>query len=246
MLEIQEFSALFKKIMGLNKLSELCDDDAIIKKFYALTNRMLEVNSYMNLTAITDIPEIILKHYVDSLMISNHLPHGASIIDIGCGAGFPSLPLAIVRDDLRITALDSTAKRVNYIKETAKMLSLCNINPVAARAEDYVKQDGNFEKYDFSCARAVARLNVLCELCMPYVKQGGAFLAMKANAADELTEARNAISVLGGELSAVDEFELTCEDDSASNPRCIITINKISHTPKIYPRNNSQIKKKPL
>ncbi len=225
---------------GLNHFAA----DEIVEKLYRLTERMLEVNSYMNLTAITDIDGIIMKHYVDSLTVTKYIPEGASVIDIGCGAGFPTLPLAIARPDLKITALDSTAKRITYINETADMLGLTGINAVAARAEEYVNNENKRETYDIACARAVARLNVLCELCLPYVKVGGKFVAMKANAAEELKESANAIKKLGGKLVFADEFSLI--SDTSSDPRCIVGIEKTSETPKIYPRNNSQIKKKPL
>ncbi len=237
------FTAKLSTSLSTNGLSAFCTDN-ITDKLYRLTERMLEVNEYMNLTAITDIDGIIMKHYVDSLAAASYLPQGAKVIDIGCGAGFPSLPLAIARPDIRITALDSTAKRINYIRETAEMLEISNITCVAARAEEYVGENGQREGYDIACARAVARLNVLCELCLPYVKIGGKFIAMKANAQEELAESSNAIKKLGGKLVASDTFSLI--SDTAEEPRCIITIEKISETPKIYPRNNSQIKKKPL
>lgn len=241
-----DFSIFSDKLIALfekNGLNSFLTDE-IVEKLYRLTERMLEVNSYMNLTAITDIDGIIMKHYADSLTVAKYIPEGASVIDIGCGAGFPTLPLAIARPDLRITALDSTAKRINYISETAEMLGLSGISAVAARAEEYINNENKREAYDIACARAVARLNVLCELCLPYVKVGGKFVAMKANAAEELEEAANAIKKLGGKLIFADEFLLT--SDTASDPRCIVGIEKNSETPKNYPRNNSQIKKKPL
>ena len=229
--------------LSKNGLEAFCGNN-IIDKLYHLTERMLEVNSYMNLTAITDIDGIIMKHYVDSLTVSKYIPEGASVIDIGCGAGYPTLPLAIARPDLSITALDSTAKRITYIRESAQLLGLSDITCVAARAEEYVNNENRREMYDIACARAVARMNVLCELCLPYVKIGGKFIAMKANAAEETTQAANAIKKLGGKLISTDNFSLV--SDNGDDPRCIVTVEKISETPKNYPRNNSQIKKKPL
>lgn len=228
-----------------NGLSEFASDN-IIESLRALTERMLSVNEYMNLTAITELDGVILKHYVDSLMAAKYIPEGASVIDVGCGAGFPSLPLAIARPDLKITALDSTAKRINYIKETAAMLNIPNISCIAARAEE-LGNDADFrESFDVSCARAVARLNVLCELCLPFVKRGGKFIAMKANFEEELDEAANAVRKLGGKQVSADKFSLTPINGDADEPRAVIVIEKISETPKNYPRNNSQIKKKPL
>ena len=243
MTDISIFSEKFSTSLSKNGLQHFITDE-ICDKFYRLTERMLEVNAYMNLTAITEIDDIIMKHYVDSLTVAKYLPEASSIIDVGCGAGFPTLPLAIARPDLRITALDSTAKRVTYIAETAKILGISGIECVAARAEEYVNAENKREYYDFASARAVARLNVLCELCLPYVKIGGKFVAMKANAAEELDEAQNAIKKLGGKLVFADEFSLI--SDSAGDPRCIVGVEKIAETPKNYPRNNSQIKKKPL
>ena len=244
-MEQSAFIDAFRRILTKNGLEAFTSDE-IAQKFFALTERMLEVNAYMNLTAITDMEGIILKHYADSLTAARYLPEGASVIDIGCGAGFPSLPLAIVRPDLRITALDSTAKRINYIRETAEILGLTNITCIAARAEELAADPEYRERFDISCARAVARLNVLCELCMGYVKKGGQFVAMKANAADELEEAAGAIVKMGGKLRSADSFALISEMESEPNPRCIAVIDKISPTPKNYPRNNAQIKKKPL
>lgn len=243
MINKPEFSEKFASALTKNGLGEFTED-RISDSLYALTERMLTVNEYMNLTAITDIDEIILKHYVDSLMISKYIPTGTSVIDVGCGAGFPSLPLAIARPDLKITALDSTAKRINYIIETAGMLGITNITAIAARAEEAANEPSHRENFDIACARAVARLNVLCELCIPFVKVGGSFVAMKANAAEELAEAEKAFAKLGGELVSADKFELA--SDTSFEPRCIISVKKVSQTPKNYPRNNSQIKKKPL
>lgn len=243
MTDFSIFKAKLTDSLTKNNLEAFCSDD-IIDKLYRLTERMLEVNSYMNLTAITDIDGIIMKHYVDSLTVSKYIPESASVIDIGCGAGFPTLPLSIARPDLSITALDSTAKRINYIRESAEMLGLLGISCVAARAEEYVNNENKRETYDIACARAVARMNVLCELCLPYVKVGGKFVAMKANAAEETTEAENAIKKLGGKLIFADSFSLI--SDNADDPRCIVGVEKITETPKNYPRNNSQIKKKPL
>lgn len=219
---------------------------SVVDKLYALTVRMLAVNEHMNLTAITDMDDIILKHYVDSLTVSKYIPDTSSVIDIGCGAGFPSLVLAASRPDLRITALDSTAKRINYINETAQILELENIVAVTARAEELAHDCNYRERYDIACARAVARLNVLSELCMPYIKVGGSFIAMKANFKDELEEARNAIHKLGGTLISADSFDLVSDINGENNPRSIISVCKSSPCPTNYPRNNSQIQKKPL
>lgn len=235
-----QFAEKLKDIFEKNKLCEfICFTD----KFHALTERMLTVNEYMNLTAIKDVDGVILKHYADSLYISKYLDKGARIIDIGCGAGFPSLVLAIARDDLSIVALDSTAKRINYITETAEMLGLTNIKAISARAEELASTEMR-ESFDYATARAVARMNLLNELCIPYVKVGGKFIAMKANAEDELDEAKRGISILGGEFVKAEKYSLT--DGENVEPRTLIHINKVKKTDVKYPRNNSQMKKKPL
>lgn len=226
---------------GLEKFA----DEKLAGRFEALTDRMLEVNAHMNLTAITDTDGIIVKHYgrlgSRSRIIFRKARRSSTS---GCGAGFPSLPLAIARPDLRITALDSTAKRINYINETAAMLRLGNLTAISARAEELSHDPDYREKYDVAVARAVARLNVLSELCVPYVKNGGIFIAMKAHAADEVQEAENAISKLGGKTAKVIDFTLDAGDEHL--PRVFVIVSKVKNTPDNYPRNNSQITKKPL
>ncbi len=238
------FQSTFAEVFTANSLGELATPE-LASRFEALTSRMLEVNSRFNLTAIKDELGIILKHYADSLTISKLLPDGASLIDVGCGAGFPSLPLAIARPDLRIVALDSTAKRIGYINETARLFVLDGIAAVTARAEELSHDSEHRERYDFACARAVARLNVLAEYCLPYVRLGGEFIAMKANVDEELTEAQSALEKLGGELVECIKFELTSPDGERL-PRALVRVRKVSPTPALYPRSNSQIAKKPL
>jgi 16S rRNA (guanine527-N7)-methyltransferase len=243
-LEFLEFKREFITSLERNSV-ELELSDERIEKLYELTRIMLEVNASMNLTAITEEKAIILKHYVDSLTVSRYIPNGAKLIDVGCGAGFPCLPLAIFRPDLDITALDSTAKRINYIKDTASKLGIDNIYAVAARAEEYGKKDGYRENFDVATARAVAPLPILSELCLPFVKVGGKFVSMKASQGErEVIDAKNAIKLCGGEVKSVDKLELLSEDGSES--RTIISVTKVTSTPIKYPRHYSQISKKPL
>lgn len=218
--------------------------ETLAERFEALTERMLDINKHMNLTTITDIDGIILKHYVDSLLISNLLPENAKIIDVGCGAGFPSLPLALSRPDLHVTALDSTAKRVAYIKETAELLGIHNICAVSARAEDFSRMPEYREKFDIATARAVARLNILSELCIPFVRVGGQFIAMKARDDGEIAESVSAIKKLGGSDARLIHSELISDEQPLS--RTIVRVEKLKRTPDIYPRNYAQIAKKPL
>ena len=243
-MEFELFSNTCLKAFEINNLSAPNEDS--IQKLYALTKAMLETNKVMNLTAIKDENGIILRHYVDSLLISQFIPKNSRIIDVGCGAGFPTLPLAIFRPDLSITALDSTAKRINYVAATSAKLELDNVTAIAARAEDLANSKDYRESFDIATARAVAALPVLSELCLPFVKLSGSFLAMKgAKADEELSAATNAIRICGGKTDSVSKLELNLLDNS-SEQRYLIQINKLSATPQNYPRHFSKISKKPL
>lgn len=201
---------------------------------------LVEYNKKVNLTAITSPEEILIKHFIDSLIVLNYIdiPTGASLIDVGTGAGFPSVPIKIFRDDIELTLLDSLSKRVNFLNELSNILSI-HVKTVHGRAEDISKQDEYRENFDFSCARAVANLAVLSEYCLPFVKVGGKFIAMKGPN-ESVSIAENAVKILGGEISDIYDYSIQNEG------RRIITIKKISQTPSKYPRNSSQIKKKSL
>ena len=243
-MNLQEFSALCEKHFAQNALP--CPTTEQAQKLFDLTERMLEVNKSMNLTAIKEEEAVIVKHYVDSLLIAKSIPTGATVMDVGCGAGFPTLPLAIFRSDLRITALDSTAKRIHYVQETAKMLGLDGVTAIAARAEELAHDKQYREKFDVVTARAVASLPVLTELCLPFARKDGLFVAMKAKQADdELASAAGAIRLCGGVLEQTERTELRL-NDAESEPRVIFVMKKISATPQNYPRHFSKISKKPL
>lgn len=246
MIEIKEkdFTSKLTKIFSANGLSSYLSLDRM-KKFYDLTVRMLTENEKYNLTAITDVDKIILNHYADCVMMAAKLQKNARIIDVGCGAGFPSLPLAIVRPDLKITAMDSTAKRVNYVAETAVMLGLDNLTAVTMRAEDGGKNPEYREKYDYATARAVAEMRVLTELALPFVKVGGQMVAMKGkNAEFELSSAKKAIATLGGRNTICENITLHGDGEELTHP--LIIIDKKEKTPSTYPRPFAQISKKPL
>lgn len=246
MIEInkQDFTSKITKIFKDNSLSSLLSMDRM-ESFYQLTVRMLTENEKYNLTAITELDKIILNHYADCVTLSAKLKKGASVIDVGCGAGFPSLPLAIVRPDLKITAMDSTAKRVNYVAETAEMLGLDNLVAITMRAEDGGKDPVYREKFDYATARAVAEMRILAELALPFVKVGGQMVAMKGkNAEFELSAAKKAIATLGGRNTVCDNITLKGSGETLTHP--LIIIDKKEKTPSNLPRPFAQISKKPL
>ena len=208
------------------------------EKFAVLFDELIAFNNVTNLTAITECEEVALRHFADSLTAADKIPVGATVIDVGCGGGFPTLPLAIARPDLAITALDSTAKKLVFVENMARKLSL-NVKTLAARAEEIPECR---EAFDVATSRAVARMNLLTELCLPLVKVGGKFVAMKgASGKEELSEAEGGIVKLGGSVTGVDAFTLL-----SAGERVIITVDKIAPTPSAYPRPWGKIKKKPL
>ena len=237
------FSELFCDIFEKNGLSQYATPENI-QKFERLTDIMLSTNRSMNITAITDVEKIIPLHYADCVKIAAHIPSNATVLDVGCGGGFPILPLAIVRPDLQITGLDSTDKKIRYVKQAGEQLGL-NIRTLSARAEDVAKLPEYREGFDVVIGRAVARLNVLDELCVPFVKVGGLFLAMKGLAgADEHKEAEIGIERLSGQTREVLEYDLHTHNDVEK--RTLIVVEKISKTPREFPRTFGSIKKKPL
>ena len=243
-MEQKDFLEIFGNFAELNNIEKVSDD--VAQKLYGLSRCLSEANKIHNLTAIKDEKEVILKHLVDSLMISPCVPENARVIDVGCGAGFPSLPLAIARPDVKVLGVDSTSKKINYVNQTAKTLCLDNIDAVSARAEELAHKNGYRECFDLATARAVASLPVLCELCLPFVKVGGTFVAMKAqNPEEEVAASLGAISKCGGEFYKTLYRDLR-SDTGEIEKRCLIIIKKAKQTPGTYPRSYSKISKKPL
>jgi len=239
MLDIFDFEEFRRRFTYYFDKYELSFDERTISRFNLFANYLMSENEKYNLTAIRDLDGIIVKHFVDSAIVLNFVDFraDASMIDIGAGAGFPSIPIAICREDLNITCLDSANKKIEFIKLAARLLELKNINALCGRAEELEIK----EQYDIAVSRAVARLNVLCEFIAPSLKIGGVFCAYKAKSADEeLQECKNAFKLLGLEIADYFKFQLESEE------RAFIIIKKISVTPKIYPRNFSQISKNPL
>ncbi|MDO4845241.1 MAG: 16S rRNA (guanine(527)-N(7))-methyltransferase RsmG [Oscillospiraceae bacterium] len=210
-----------------------------IQTLLAFGKALLEKNQVMNLTAIREPDKVATLHFLDSLtLLGAEELAGKSVVDVGCGAGFPGVPLKIAEPSIRLTLLDSLGKRVAWLRETLPALGV-EAETVTARAEDYAAEKrGGF---DVCVSRAVARMNVLAELCLPLVKVGGRFLAMKGATADEeLREAERAIETLGGKALAVKRFPI------GDAQHAVIVIEKVRPTPKTYPRAYAKIKKNPL
>lgn len=212
-------------------------------KFQTYMELLIVWNEKVNLTAITEPNEVAVKHFLDSLTVLTcmDIKQCASVIDIGTGAGFPGIPLKIMRPDIQLTLLDSLNKRLTFLKELTNKLEMGAVL-VHARAEEGGRQKPLREKFDVATARAVAPLNLLCEYCLPFLKVGGAFVAMKGpNCTDEVESAKKAIALLGCELQQ--QKQLTLPDGSG---RTLIVIKKNKTTPDIYPRHGSKISKNPL
>ncbi len=216
---------------------EISEEQA--EKYLKLYEFLVEYNENVNLTAITEFSDVIIKHFVDSVLPFTmiEIKEGSSFIDVGTGAGFPSIPFMIYRNDLKGTLLEALNKRCVYLEKACELVGV-RATIVHGRAEDYAKEKRGC--FDIATARAVASMPVLSEYCMPYVKKGGRFVALKS-VNEEITESENAIKLLGGRLIAKTDYSIANGDN-----RRLFVIEKISDTPTKYPRNPSMIKKKPL
>ncbi|MBE6530000.1 MAG: 16S rRNA (guanine(527)-N(7))-methyltransferase RsmG [Ruminococcaceae bacterium] len=257
-MDYSTFQVDFMQILQKNGLNLFCRQE-IIEQFYQFTELFLSENAKTNLSAIRAPREIIAKHFADCLLAVDILPEGATVLDVGCGGGFPCIPFAIVRPDLQITAIDSTQKKIDFVKKAAKILDLKNLMPICGRIEEK-KQAYLRERFSVVTSRAVANLQVLAELTLPFVKVGGFLLALKgAKGSEEAETARQAIVKLGGLQKADLEKTLYCpmveaeEQGSLAKPtewiaeaRRLILIEKIQSTPKEYPRAYAAILKRPL
>lgn len=205
-------------------------------------NLLIEYNQKFNITAITDKKEVYVKHFIDSILVVDKFitKENLSMIDVGSGGGFPAIPVKIMRDDLSLTLLEATGKKCEFLKTVVKELGLKNVTVINDRAETLAKNENYREKFDICSARAVARLNTLCEYCMPFVKVDGNFIAYKGDAEEEVTEALNAVKILGGKVEETYLYEL----DGAK--RTLVKIKKTKNTDKKYPRGNGKERKNPL
>lgn len=217
--------------------AEIAQKEVLFERFYQL---LIEYNAKFNLTAITQREEVFHKHFLDSLAGAHLLPESSRVVEIGSGAGFPSLPIKLVREDLTLTLVESTGKKCNFLRTAVQELGLTGVSVVNARAEDLGREEAFREKFDAAIARAVAPLASLAEYCMPFVRVGGSFIAWKGNA-DELETGRHAIHLLGGAAEVIG-YDLP----EGYGARTLIMTEKRKHTPAQYPRGNGKERKNPL
>ena len=239
-MKMEEFKREFEKY--LEKMSISLNKEQY-DQFYAYMLLLIEWNEKINLTAITEPQEIILKHFVDSLTIAKYIEEGKTIIDMGTGAGFPGIPLKIYRNDVKVVLADSLNKRIKFLNEVIEKLQLKNIETIHCRAEELGKNKKYREKFDYATSRAVANLSTLSEYLLPFVKLNGSGIFMKTMEIDEeLENAKKAIKILGGRIEKVDKFEIP-ESDLG---RSIIIVKKEKQTPSKYPRKPGTPAKEPL
>ncbi len=208
----------------------------LFEKYYSL---LIEYNSRFNITAITEKNDVIVKHFVDSVLGCGKVC-GQTLMDVGSGGGFPALPIKIMKPDIKLTLVEATGKKCEFLRAVVSELNLKDVNVINGRAEDLAKDKNYRQQYDNVTARAVARLNTLLEYCIPFVKVGGSFIAFKGDAEEEVKESGCACKILGGEI--VDNFRY--ELDGAK--RALITVKKVKDTPEKYPRGNGKERKNPL
>ena len=232
----------FKKVLSQWNL-ELTEQKE--KQFGMFYDLLIEKNKVMNLTAITEFDEVIVKHFLDSISLCNYydLTKALKVIDLGTGAGFPGIPLKIMFPNLKMTLADSLNKRILFLNEVIDQLKLSEINTVHGRAEDLASEMNYRETYDLCVSRAVANLSTLSEYCLPFVKMNGTFISYKSGEVEqEVAASKNAMFLLGGKVQDVIQFQLA----DSENSRSFVMINKIKKTPKTYPRKAGTPTKNPL
>ena len=237
-MKLEEFSIELKE--KSNKIDVKIKDKEV-EQFYEYMNSLLEWNEKINLTAITEPKEVILKHFIDSITIQKYIQKENSVVDVGTGAGFPGIPLNIVNNEAKYTLVDSLNKRIKFLDEIIDKLNLKNIETVHSRAEDFAKE--NRETYDVATSRAVAALNVLLEYLLPLVKFGGLCICMKgSNVQEEIEASSNALKILGGQIEKVEQITLPDSDII----RNIVIVRKVTKTSSKYPRKAGLPSKEPL
>ena len=225
------------------KKLEIVLSENYVKKFYEYMLLLLEWNEKINLTSITDEKDIVLKHFVDSITICKYIPKNAKLLDVGTGAGFPGIPVKIVRDDVEVVLLDSLNKRILFLDDVINKLNMKNIRAIHGRAEEFGRNKDFRQCFDVVTSRAVANMAVLSEYLIPFSKLGGKCVIMKgADFEEELNNSKKAIKVLGGKINSVDEFVLPASDMK----RTIVVVDKVGDTPKQYPRKAGTPAKKPI
>lgn len=232
----------YEKMNNLSNDINITITEGQIEKFYIYMNELLEWNEKINLTAIEDENEIIIKHFIDSLTIKKYIKDKKSMIDIGTGAGFPGIPIAIMNNNINITLLDSLNKRVNFLNNIIQKLELKNVIAIHGRAEDFAKLEKYREKFDIVTSRAVAPFNVLLEYMLPFNKVDGKSISMKGSNVDEIEDSDKALNELGGKIEKIEKINLPMIEAK----RNIIIIKKVKNTPKKYPRKAGIPKKEPL
>ena len=212
------------------------------EKFDAYRALLLEYNARYNLTTILEEKDMFYKHFLDSVVGEKYFPKNAKVIEIGSGAGFPSMPLKLLRDDLSFTLVESVGKKCEFLQAVVDKLGLTKVNIYSKRAEDLARENNHREKYDIATARAVARMNTLSEYCLPFVRVGGAFVAYKSGDTTEIDEAKSAYKILGAKLKTVEKYELP----EGYGERTLAVVEKVQSTPTKYPRGQGKDRKNPL
>lgn len=216
---------------------ELSESQA--EKFGLYYNLLTEYNGKFNITSVTEEKEVYIKHFIDSVIGIKFINKG-NLIDIGSGGGFPLVPIKIIKEDLSVTAVESTGKKCEFLEVLGEKLGFKNFTVLNGRAEDFSKTAAYREKFDYCTSRAVARYNTLCEYCIPFVKKGGLFIAYKGDADEEVKESENALKVLGCKIK--EKYDFLLEDAK----RSLIIAEKIKNTPEKYPRGHGKERKNPL
>ena len=236
-MNLEEFKEIF---ISKSLENNIIISEEQINKFYKYMKNLIEWNKNINLTAIKDEKDIIIKHFIDSIIVRKEID-GEKLIDIGSGAGFPGIPLKIMDDGLNVTLIDAVNKKVNFINNSVELLNLKNTNAIHARAEELAHMNEYREQFDTAVSRAVSNMSTLVEYMLPFVKVGGKCICLKGpNSEEEIEKSTNAIKKLGGEIVNISKYEFE------RNERCLLIIKKNKKIKKIYPRKQGKPLKEPL